>query len=175
MTNNESLQNTREFLCQSSNGVDVFVDTEHTNIALHIIENPNLVESVKEAVQQSEVTGKKVALEVDLGRVIGETSMVEITEQDEVVYAKRLGRDKYSKFVKNRELLPTSKVVVILFQEDYGYLVWSAWCGELLPQEPDGQGGMHTSRAFDMSHALVYNSKIIQSGTEATQNPSTVD
>lgn len=171
MPSKESLSGTRELLCESANGMDVYVDVPNTNIGLHIIENPNLVELVKEVVEQSQIEGKKVALEVDLGRVVGSTSMVEITEEDEVVYAKRLDRDKYSKFVKNRELTPTSKIVVILFQEDYGYLVWSAWCGELLPQEPDGNGGMRTSREFKRTHALVYDPSIIQSGTEATKKP----
>lgn len=171
MPSKESLSGTRELLCESANGMDVYVDVPNTNIGLHIIENPNLVELVKEVVEQSQIEGKKVALEVDLGRVVGSTSMVEINEEDEVVYAKRLDRDKYSKFAKKRELVQTSKVVVILFQEEYGYLVWSAWCGELLPLEPDGQGGSRTSREFDKSHALVYDPKIIQPGTETTKNP----
>ena len=171
----ESLPETKEFLCKSANGVEVFTDLANTNIALHILENPDLVSLVKEAVGQSELEGEKVALETDLGRMVGETSMVEISEYDEIVYAKRLGRDKYSKFVKNRELIPTSKVVVILFKKDYGYLVWSAWCGELLPLESDGKGGSRTSREFDKAHALVYDPKIIQLGTETTQDPSTTD
>lgn len=175
MAHNESLPSTKEFLCKSANGADVFIDLEHTNIGLHILENANLVELVKEAIERSELEGKKVALEVDLGRVVGTTSMVEITEQDEIVYAKRLDRDKYSKFVKNRELVPTSKVVVILFQEEHAYLVWSAWCGELLPQESDGKGGMRTSREFKNSHALVYDPKIVQAGTETKQAPDLSD
>ena len=154
----------KEFLCMSANGADVFVDLENTNIGLHLIENPDLVELAKEAVSGSDLEGEKVALEKDLGRVVGTTSMVEVTEGDEIVYAKRLGRCKYSKFVKNRELKQTSKVVVILFKKKYGYLVWSAWCGELLPQEPDGEGGTRTSREFDRTHALVYDPKIIQPG-----------
>lgn len=175
MESKESLSGTREFLCKSANGVDVFVDLENTNIGLHVIENPDLVELVKEAVEGSEVDGDKVALQKDLGRVVGKTSMVEVDERDEIVFAKRIERDKFSKFVKNRELVPTSNVVAILFKEDYGYLVWSAWCGELMPQEPGGKGGTRTSREFDRTHAMVYDPEIIQPGTETTINPDVVD
>ncbi len=132
---------------------------------VHILENANLLELIKEAVEQSELVGEKVVLEVDLGRIVGTTSMVEVTDSDDIIYAKRIGRDKYSKFVKDHELRQTSKVVAVLFRESDGYLLWSGWCGELLPQEPDGKGGSHTSRAFDATHALVYDPKIIQMDT----------
>lgn len=158
-------------LCKSKNGHEVFVDEQNTNIGLHILENPNLLELAKEAIIQSEVVGEKVALEMDLGRVIGSTSMVAIGVDDEIIWAKRKDREKYSKFVKNRELVPTSKVVAILFQKEYGYLLWSGWCGELLPQEPDGVGGTRTSRAFDETHAMVFDEAIIQMDTITEVDP----
>lgn len=161
----------KKLLCKSSNGKDVFVDADNTNIRLHIIENPDLIDLVKEAVEYSELDGEKVALEVDLGRIVGFTSMVEVTDKDEIVYAKRLDRDKYSKFVKNKELLPTPKVVIILFEKEYGYLVWSAWCGELIPQETDGKGGIKDSESFKLNHAMVYDPKIIQLETITSENP----
>ena len=167
--NKESLSSSREFLCKSANGADVFIDIDETNIGLHVLENPGLVDLVKEVVELSVVDGEKVALQVDLDRVVGETSMVEINDQDEVIYAKRIGREKYSKFVKNREMVQTRSVVAILFKKDYGYLVWSAWCGQLMPQESDGSGGTHTSREFDRTHAMVYDPKIIQLDTETTE------
>lgn len=160
-----------EFLTTSLNQVKVFVDLENTNLALHVIENPNLQSLIKEVVEKSVLEGDKVALEVDLGRIVGTTSMVEIGDGDEIVYVKRLGRDSYSKFVKDRELIPTSWVVTILFKEDYGYLVWSGWCGRLLPQEPDGKGGSRTAREFDRTHALVYDPNIIQIDTLNTTRP----
>lgn len=161
-------------LCQSRNGEEVFYDVDKTNIKLHILENPKLIEHIKEAVEQSDIFGEKVVLEVDLGRIVGTTSMVEITEEDEIVWAKRKGRDKYSKFVKNREATPTDKVVAILFKKEGGYLLWSGWCGELLPQEPDDDGGTRTSREFESTHALVFDEKIIQIDTLTTVDPSTM-
>lgn len=160
-----------EFLTNSSNNAKVFSDVDSTNLALHIIENPNLLSHIKEAVKKSDLEGEKVALEVDLGRIVGVTSMVEIHDGDEIVYAKRLDRDSYSKFVKNRDLVPTSWVVAILFKEEYGYLVWSGWCGRLLPQEPDGKGGSRTAKEFEASHALVYDPKIIQMDTLKSSKP----
>lgn len=161
----------REFLTTSNNNQPVYVDVEKTNLALHIVENPDLLTYIKEAIEQREVIGKKVALEVDLGRTIGTTSMVEVSDEDEVVYAKRIGRERYSKFVKNRDLVPTSWVVAILFKDQDCYLVWSGWCGRLLPQEPDGSGGTRTSREFDQTHAMVYDPNIIQMDTLCTYPP----
>lgn len=161
----------REILCNSKNGERVFFDIEKTNIRLHIIENNNLLTLMKEAIEKSDVTGDKVALQVDLGRVVGTTSCVPTDENDEIVYAKRIDREKYSRFVKHRELLPTTSVVVILFKESDGYMVWSGWCGELLPQEPDGEGGTRTARDFEQTHALVFDPRIIQSDTITNKEP----
>ena len=72
-------------LCTSKNGCEVFVDEQNTNIGLHILENPNLLELAKEAIMRSDVVGEKVALEVDMGRIINTTSMIKIGVDDEIV------------------------------------------------------------------------------------------
>lgn len=77
------------------------------------MENPNLLALAKEVVEQSEVLGSNVGLQCDLGRVVGQTSCIETTAEDEIVYAKRLQRDSYSRFVKNRQLEDTSIVSVV--------------------------------------------------------------
>lgn len=160
-----------EFLAVSKNGKNVFTYVEATNIRLHVLENPNLLTLAKEVVEQSEVTGSNVGLECDLGRVVGQTSCVETTADDEIVYAKRLQRDSYSRFVKNRQLEDTSIVSVVLFEKEYGYLVWSAWCGALVPTSPDSEGSMKTSEGFWDTHALVYDPDLIQPGTERADKP----
>ncbi len=160
-----------ELLTESKNTQRVFTDNETTNIRLHILENPNLLSLVKEAIERSDVSGPNVGIECDLGRVAGRTSCVTTSEADEIVYAKRKQRDSYSRFVKNRELEDTSIVSVVLFQKDYGYLVWSAWCGALVPTSPDSEGRMKTSEGFWDTHALVYDTDLIQVETERPDRP----
>lgn len=155
----------KTLLCVSKNGEKVWCDVENSNLRLHVIENPNLLACIKEAIEKSDLEGEKVALQTDLGRSIGLTSCVRTSDEDEIVYAKRIDREKYTRFVKNRKLVSTNHVVAILFKKPDGYLLWSGWCGELLPQEPDGQGGTRTKRSFERTHALVFDEKIIQTDT----------
>src|SRR6478672_6233102 len=96
-----------ELLAVSENNQSVFFDIEHTNIGLHMIEYPTILELVKTVVQHSVLEGENVGIEYDMGKVVGKTSCVETTEDDEIVYAKRLQRDSYSRFVKNRQLEDT--------------------------------------------------------------------
>lgn len=161
----------REYLADSKNGRPVFTDVENTNLAVHLVEAPKLLELVKTAVENSVVEGDNVGLEYDAGRVIGTTNCVSMTDQDDIVYAKRLGRDSYSKFVKDREPEPTSTIAVVLFKKDFGYLVWSAWCGNIVPVQPDDNGRMVTVPGFWDMRALVYDPAIIQKDTERTDRP----
>lgn len=160
-----------ELLAVSQNDVEVYTDVDNTNIRLHLIEYPDLLELVKIVVQNSVLEGENVGLEYDMGKIVGQTSCVETTDADEIVYAKRLQRDSYSRFVKGRELEDTEFVSAIFFKKDYGYLLWSAWCGRLVPTSPDSEGRMRTSEGFWDTHALVYDPEIIQKDTERTDCP----
>jgi hypothetical protein len=160
----------KKLIAVSKNNCPVYLDSEATNATLHIMETPNLLELVKEVVEGIELAEDNVALEKDLGRVVGETSLLETRDEDEIVYAKRLHRDKFSRFVKNKTLTPTSFLTVILRKTDDGYNLWSAWCGKLVPTSP-GEDEMPKSRGFWSNHALVYDEAIIQPNTVTTICP----
>lgn len=160
-----------ELLAVSKNNQSVFVDVENTNVKLHLLEYPNILELVKIVAQNSVLEGANVGIEYDMGEVVGKTSCVQTTDSDEIVYAKRLQRDSYSRFVKGRELEDTHFVSAVFFQKDYGYLLWSAWCGNLVPTSPDAEGRMRTSVGFWANHALVYDAALIQQGTERSEPP----
>lgn len=161
-----------EFFAKSKNEQKVFTDIDNTNIGLHITENPSLLELVKELIKQSEISGENVGIEHDFGKVVGKTSCVETTDSDEIVYARRKQRDSYTRFVKNRELEDTQLVSAVFFKKDYGYLLWSAWCGALVPTSPDSEGRMKTSEGFWRNHALVYDKDLIQEDSEQTDRPA---
>jgi hypothetical protein len=155
----------KEFVCKTRSGKSVYIDHEATKVGLHLAEAPQLLQLVKEVLTIRDVEGENVALEVDLGRIVGETSLIETTDDDEIVYARRLQRDKYTRFVKNKELMPTSWVTVILHKVDDGYNLWSAWCGKLVPTSPGGEDEMPKSQGYWRNHALVYDADIIQADT----------
>lgn len=161
----------KEFVARSHNGHDVYIDHIATKVALHIQETPQLLELVKEVLVEEDVEGDNVAIQKDLGRTVGETSLIETRTSDEIVYAKRLSRDKYTRFVLNKALQPTSSVTVILHRADEGYNLWSAWCGQLVPTSPGGDDEMPKSQGFWSNHALVFDESIIQPGTITTTCP----
>lgn len=161
----------REMIAKSKNDMSIYIDDQATNAALHILETPQLLDLVAEMLRDEALTGDKVAIEKNLGRVIGETSLIETSDQDEIVYAKRLHREKFTRFVKHKTVQPTNFVTVILHKKDTGYDLWSAWCGRLVPTSPGGDDEMPKSQGFWGQHALVYDETIIQPGTVTTRCP----
>lgn len=155
----------RKPIAISKNNITVYLDDQLTNATLHIIETPNLLTLVEEALRETVLVGGNVAVEKDLGRIVGETSLVATSDHDEIVYAKRLHRDKFTRFVKNKTLTPTGCVTIILRKTDDGYNLWSAWCGRLVPMSPGDGEAMPKSQGFWRNHALVYDESIIQPGT----------
>lgn len=154
-----------ELLATSKNGTPVYLNHEKTNVHLHIQENPNLLELAKEAIaQQTLVNEPQIVFEQDMKRVIGTTSLVKTSPDDEIIYAKRKGRDTYSRFVKGRELTETSCIAVVLRQVDDVCVLWTAWCGRLLPREAY-EDNAHEPSGFWATHALVYDESLVQLDT----------
>ena len=84
---------------QSKNGYDVFVDLESSHAATHFNDCPMLLKTVEKFIPLIELNGEKVRIEVDTGGVVGKSDLVETNETDEIVYAMRPYRDRYSRFV----------------------------------------------------------------------------
>lgn len=95
--------------------------------------------------------------------IIGTCSCVPITWEDEIVFAIRVGRDKYSKFVKNRKCIPTHYITIYLKQKQNIYLIKSCYYGEELADADlynfEPEYGERVS--FWNDHALVLGSEPI--------------
>lgn len=161
----------RQDIAQSRNGQVVFLGGERSNVTLHLQEAPHLINLIKEVIAGVDLIDDNVAIEKDLCRIVGETTLVETDETDEIVYAKRLQRDKYTRFVLNKTAQPTQFVTVILHKADGGYRLWSAWCGQLVPTSPGGDDEMPKSQGFWRNHALIFDEAIIQPDTMTTTCP----
>ena len=152
----------------SADGESVFLDWLNTNIDYHILETPNLINLVSEVLSTINVMGaQQVVTERDLGRIVGTTNLIETTDNDEIVYAKRVGRDKYSRFAKNREPISCCSIVVVLRKGELGYYLWTAMCAKLLPKEAWVEGSN-----FNNTHAMAFDESLVQLATVTKLRPS---
>lgn len=121
--------------------------------------------------------------EIKLGRIVGKTICVATTPSDEIIFAQRSKRQGLTRFVKNRQPEDCSSVVVILKKavECNTYLLVTAFIGKISEPEPrdkkyfsqqkDFQKAEERSSQFWSSHALIWNSNEIISGTETKVCP----
>ena len=83
---------------------------------------PQLLPLLKEFLSKQVFNEDKIFIEHESGKLIGHTDLVEVTDKDDVLYAKRLNRDNYTKFVKNRTPPTTTYFTFLLYKsEDDNY------------------------------------------------------
>jgi hypothetical protein len=154
-------------LGMSANNKIVFLDYENTNVEYHLLETPNLIELVQEAIPRLVLGGgDQLVFEEDMGRIVGTTNLVETSDADEIVYAKRIGRDRYSRFAKNRQPKVCSSIVIVLRESDRKYYLWTAMCANLLPEE-----AWQPESNYNKTHAMAYDEALIQIDTLTELKP----
>ena len=152
----------------SANCIPIFLDRSDTNVEYHLLETPDLISLVREVVPSIQVINNdQIVVECDLGRIVGTTNLVETMEGDEIVYAKRIGRNTYSRFVKNKQPTACSSIVVVLRKGEAGYYLWTAMCAKLLPKEAWIDGSL-----FNQTHAIAYDEKLVQPSSLMASRPS---
>jgi hypothetical protein len=156
----------------TKNGKTVYVDTQGSHAATHIVDTPNLLELMQEVVAGLAPNEDSVYIDKDMGRPVGLSDLVEIDETDKILYAKRLNRDNYTRFVLNRQAEPTNFVTVVICKDsESNYELWSAWVGRAAPQFPGDEHETPDSKAFWRTHALVWGNQEIQPNTEREDWP----
>ncbi len=121
-----------------------------------------------------------IHLKIDMGREIGHSICVETTESDEIIFAQRTNRKGITRFVKNRNPIPSSTIVVILKRaqgeegEDDFYIMTTAYIGNTAPHEPWDAKATEDSLPFWSTHALIFEESIpdIVPGTETIAMPA---
>ena len=160
-----------QYVATTKNSHKVFVDLVKSHAATHLDDNNNLMSFVVELLNDSEIEGENVAFEKDMGRIIGKMDLVETDENDEIVYAKRVNRDIYTRFAKNREQVSTQYLTVILNKIDDRYELWSTWVGRLVPTFPGDNHETPESKEFWSSHALLWGKQAVQQGSVTEIQP----
>jgi len=104
---------------------------------------------------------------------IGKSNCVIVTWEDEVVYAKRVGRTHFSKFVKNRQEESTNYVTIILKMEQGIYVISSAFYGNKPEADIDYENDKNHNTDYWGDHAIIYGTEPIYPETETPVNPWT--
>jgi hypothetical protein len=161
-----------QYVVTSANGKKVYVDAENSHAAIHLSDTPTLFELVKELLQSIELEGENVYLDKDMGRTVGTTDLIKTGPDDEILYAKRVNRTNYTRFVKGHSAQPSSFVTVVLVKRDKkSYELWSAWIGRAVPQFPGDKHETTEGRLFWRNHALVWGNQEVRPGTEVQEWP----
>lgn len=125
---------------------------------------------VKEALQQVDPADKDFLVqEVNMGRVVGQTTCVPTGAEDTIVYAQRLKRAGATRFVMDREPKDCDSIVVILKKasawDEYDYVLIAAFIGKKAEPEPWDRNATPASRNFWDTHALVFGSEPVYQDT----------
>jgi hypothetical protein len=157
---------------KSKNGCEVFVDLETSHAATHFQDSPLLFDAVKKTLPLIELDGEKIRIEIDTGEVVGVSDLVETHPGDEIVYAMRPHRDRYSRFVKNRLAEETSWIVLSLERlNQEQFKLYTAFAGRLTPSFPGGDFMPEHSNEFWSKHALVWGNQDVIPGSETNSCP----
>lgn len=158
----------REIVGQSQNGVTVWFDTTESHAATHIADTPGLRDLAAEVLSQSEITGDYMQFHLNLGRTVGTSDLIENQPGDEIVYAKRLNRNEYTVFNKTRPPQPSQLVTVAVEKrEDRTYELVSTWIGPSdSPSFPGTERETPESKPFWTKHSLAWGRQEVQPGTE---------
>jgi len=116
----------------------------------HLRAHADVNEVLGEALALLDLNSGFTIAEVDLGRQVGYSGAVKtarVKENEETTWAKRVGRDIYSRVVKATPI-KASTVVLIVAKNDDVYNLVTAYIGELSPREP-------TDKFFERGSANV--------------------
>ena len=95
---------------------------------------PKLFDLAREALNSVEIYATDMVITVDLGRNIGMQDLVATSEADEIVYAKRLNRDIFTRFTRSQKPQPSSMVTLVIQSDDSRLILASTWIGPAVPR-----------------------------------------
>ena len=150
------------------------IDRKDSHLASHAEEYPQLLALLPEALLKINPQGRGfIAEEVDMGREIGDSILVETKPGEVIIFAQRLNRQGLTRFVKNRQPESCQYVTVLLKKADEGrfYILMTAYVGRRTPDEPWSEFAPSESVEFWSSHALIWGMSLIVPNTETNKCP----
>lgn len=145
--------------------MQVVFDPIYSHTATHFDDAPTLRAITIEVLSKMLLEGSVVATDIDMGRIIGNSDVVETDETDDLVYAMRRNREDqgYVPFTKSRMPQPCSLISVHLTAKDAEtYELASTWIGQYeSPMFPQMDTATAESVPFWSNHAFVWGSQEI--------------
>ena len=162
----------KELFAVTKNGQAVWLDSDSTHAITHFTADPLLSQHIKTALGKLEAIESSIYTTIDFDAPIGYSDLVETNNMDEIVYAKRIGRDIFTRFTKSRQPIETNMLTIWIQQNpDTSYKLKSAWFGPKVPAFPGNEWEVPESKEFWKTHALAWGKQAIIEGTETTVCP----
>jgi hypothetical protein len=169
------MESESKFLAHTKDDIPVYFDEQSSHAETHLQSHPKLLGAVIECIPKIVVNADLAREEFELSYVIGTSDLVATTTNDEIVYALRPHRTKYSRFVKNREPAPTRYIVIDIRKKskksDGSFYLYTCFIGRLTPSFPGGDFLPEQSVEFWSKHALVWGTQEVIPGTITKQCP----
>ena len=163
--------NQYQFIAKSKNGIDVYFNTESSHVLTHFQASGSLKPKVSEIISNLKISSNNIYESFNINEDIGFSELIPTTEKDEIIYAKRLHRETYTRFAKNRQPIPTSLITLWICKENDIYELKSAWFGPITPPIPGDPWENEQSLPFWLSHALVWGIQEIDRSTITKECP----
>lgn len=153
----------RYVIAEAPNGNEVYVDLITSSAGHYLSRQPYVLNLIKEVLGATKLTTSQVSIERDMGRVIGNTDIVETTEKDTIFYAQPNKKIVFSRYAKNRYPSPSQKLSVTLQRdEDGNYELVDTWIGPCVPPFPGDENETTKSKPYWQTHALVQDAQPVQ-------------
>lgn len=158
-------------------GAGHLVYVNPTHMAQHVDVLPFLEEALSQVFPPENQIFYKV--EIDLGRIIGVQQRVTVTEDDHFIFAQRTQRGGLTRFVVNRDPIPTQSVTIVMARDrkqKHIYRVLTAYVGSVSEREPTDpsiktKAEMDVALNFWKDQALIWGSQDTIEGTETDHCP----
>lgn len=153
-------------LVESPNGYDVYVNLISSLAGTYLSRHPYVIGLMKEVLAPMKLRGATVSIEHDMGRIVGNTDIVETTDKDTIYYAMPYKKTVFFRYAKNRHPSPSKCLTIILHKDkDGNYEVSNTWVGPFVPPFPGDENATPKSMAYWETHAMAPDVHDIQSKT----------
>lgn len=159
-------------IAQLSKGREIYINLITSPAGKYISHQPYVIQLIKEALSSVKPKGKRMAVEHDMGRVIGHTDIIKTTDKDTIFYARPIKQDVFSRYAKNRYPKPSRRLTLVLEQDDNGdYELYDTWIGPHSPPFPGHEKATAKSKTYWENHALAQDAQPVQSKTITKECP----
>jgi len=153
-------------IVESQTGYEVYVNLIGSSAGQYLNRQPYVIKLLKEVLLAAKLNNSTVVLEHDMGRVIGNTDILETTDKDTIFYAQPVKKNVFSRYAKNRYPIPSRKLTIRLQQDANGdYEILDTWIGPSSPPFPGDKDETANSKTYWETHALAQDAHSVQSRT----------